>query len=106
MNIISAMMQSNPGLKVAVIDKDEPGGVCLTRGSIPSKILLYPAELVRTIERAPVFGVEVEIRGVNFTDVMKRMRSLIDGEIETIRRGLTQSPNIEQAERTDSAGHE
>lgn len=54
------------------------------------------------IERAPAFGVEVEIKGVNFTDVMKRMRSLIDGEIETIRRGLTQSPNIEhRTSRTD-----
>jgi len=95
MNIVSAMMQSSPSLRVAVIDKDEPGGICLTRGCIPSKILLYPAELVRTIERAPAFGIDVEIKGVDFTSVMKRMRSLIDGEIESIRQGLTQSPNID-----------
>jgi len=95
MNIVSAMMQSNPSLSVAVIDKYEPGGICLTRGCIPSKILLYPAELVRTMERAPAFGIDVEIKGVNFTSVMKRMRGLIDDEIESIRQGLTQSPNID-----------
>jgi len=51
MNIVDVMIQENPKMKVAVIDKDEPGGICLTRGCIPSKILLYPAELVRTIGR-------------------------------------------------------
>ena len=40
MNIVGAMVQENPRIKVAVIDKDEPGGICLTRGCIPSKILL------------------------------------------------------------------
>ena len=56
MQIVDAMLQRNPNLKIAVIDKDEPGGICLTRGCVPSKILLYPAEMVRTIERANEFG--------------------------------------------------
>ena len=46
MNVLDGMMQRSPDLKAAVIDKDEPGGICLTRGCIPSKILLYPAELL------------------------------------------------------------
>jgi pyruvate/2-oxoglutarate dehydrogenase complex dihydrolipoamide dehydrogenase (E3) component len=32
MEIASTMLQENPKLKAAVIDKDEPGGICLTRG--------------------------------------------------------------------------
>jgi len=32
MNIVSAVQQSNPEMKIAVIDKDEPGGICLTKG--------------------------------------------------------------------------
>ena len=95
MNILSAMMQTNPDIKVAVIDKDEPGGICLTRGCIPSKILLYPAELVRTIERAGTFGIDLEIRRVDFGKVMRRMRTLIDEEIEGIRQGLTESSQID-----------
>ena len=40
MNIVGAMIQENPKMKAAVIDKDEPGGICLTRGCIPSKMLI------------------------------------------------------------------
>jgi mycothione reductase len=49
MNIVNAMINADPDIKIAVIDKDEPGGICLTRGCIPSKLLLYPAELIREI---------------------------------------------------------
>lgn len=95
MNVIDGMMRQNPGIKVAVIDKDDPGGICLTRGCIPSKILLYPAELVRTIERAGAFGIDVEIKKVDFTKVMNRMRVIIDEEIESIRAGLTSTPEVD-----------
>jgi mycothione reductase len=95
MNIVSAVIQENPGMKIAVIDKDEPGGICLTRGCIPSKILLYPAELVRTVGRAGEFGVEVDIRKIDFEKVMERMRTLIGGDINMIRQGLSNSENID-----------
>lgn len=52
MNILDPILQDNLQTKAAVIDKDERSRICLTRGCIPSKILLYPAELVRIIERA------------------------------------------------------
>jgi len=95
MNIIEVMIQENPRMKVAVIDKDEPGGICLTRGCIPSKMLLYPAELVRTIERAGEFGIEVDIRKTSFETVMERMRTIIYKDINMIRQGLSQSENID-----------
>jgi dihydrolipoamide dehydrogenase len=95
MNIVDAILQDSPNIKVAVIDKDEPGGICLTRGCIPSKILLYPAELIRIIEKANTFGIDLKIEKVDFAKVMKRMRTLIDGEIESIRQGLTESKNID-----------
>jgi len=95
MNIVSAMVQENPAMKVAVIDKDEPGGICLTRGCIPSKMLLYPAELVRAIEGAPEFGIAVDIKKKDFKRVMDRMRTLIYKDIDLIRQGLSQSRNIE-----------
>jgi len=95
MNIVSAVVQENPHMKIAVIDKDEPGGICLTRGCIPSKILLYPAELVRTVGRAGEFGVEVDIRKIDFEKIMERMRTLIGGDINMIRQGLSHSENID-----------
>ena len=95
MNIVSAVIQENPHMKIAVIDKDAPGGICLTRGCIPSKILLYPAELVRTVGRSGEFGVEVDIRKIDFEKVMERMRTLTGGDINMIRQGLSHSENVD-----------
>ncbi len=95
MEIVNAMEQDNPNMKVAVIDKDQPGGICLTRGCIPSKILLYPAELVRTIERAKEFGISVDMKNVDFRAVMERMRTLINADINRMRQGLTHTKNLD-----------
>src|SRR5919202_3101468 len=95
MNIVDAMLQRDPSLKVAVIDKDEPGGICLTRGCIPSKILLYPAEMVSTIEKAKELGIDVQLSKIDFKKVMERMRHIINEEIDIIRNGLSESKNID-----------
>jgi mycothione reductase len=95
MNIVEAMVRQNPQLKVAVIDKDEPGGICLTRGCIPSKILLYPAELVRAVERASNFGIVIDVKNIDFRKIMERMRNLIRPNIDAIRDGLSHSKNID-----------
>jgi mycothione reductase len=94
MSTVVWALRRNPSLRVAVIDKDEPGGICLTRGCIPSKILLYPAELIRLAERMHEFGVKVRIESIDFAYVMRRMRALIGEEIEAIRKGLSSSENI------------
>jgi len=95
MDIVNIAVQKNPNLKLAIIDKDDPGGICLTRGCIPSKILLYPAELIRTIERANEFGISAEVKNADFKQVMQRMRNLIYEDINRIRQGLTHSKNID-----------
>src|SRR5438445_12743934 len=95
MNVVEPMIQENPKIKVAVIDKDEPGGICLTRGCIASKILLYPAELVRTIEKARELGVDAKIASINFQMVMEGMRTLINTESDQISEGLSNCANMD-----------
>jgi dihydrolipoamide dehydrogenase len=95
MNIIPAMQRKNPKLRAAVIDKDDPGGICLTRGCIPTKMLVYPAELVRLIQDAEKFGIDAPIKKIDFGKVMGRMRSHIKPQIEGIRDGLGHSPGID-----------
>jgi mycothione reductase len=95
MNFASELINRNPGKKIAVIDKDDPGGICLTRGCIPSKLLLYPAELIRIIENAAKFGVDLEIKRIDFKFVMNRMRKDISQDIEMIRQGLSSDPEID-----------
>jgi mycothione reductase len=94
-NLLEPLIQQNPKIKIALIDKDDPGGICLTRGCIPSKIILYPAELVRTIEAAKELGVSAEIKEIDFKKIMSRMRDLIGKDIESIRAGLSSSENID-----------
>ncbi|AKB75156.1 Dihydrolipoamide dehydrogenase [Methanosarcina lacustris Z-7289] len=95
MNYVNSIIDSNPELKIAVIDKDEPGGICLTRGCIPSKLLLYPAELVRELETAPLFGIKLEIKDIDFRMIMERMRRRIEEDIDMIRGGLTESTYLD-----------
>src|SRR2546430_5319507 len=95
MNIVDPMIQDNPNIRIAVIDKDEPGGICLTRGCIPSKIMVYPAELVRTMEEADALGIEAQVKGVSYEKIMKRMRSIIDRDMDAIKEGLSSSENID-----------
>ncbi len=95
MNLVDPYLQRHPHAKVAVIDKDDPGGICLTRGCIPSKILLYPAELVRTIQRARAFGVEADVKRVAFPTIMDRMRALLARDITSIRHGLSHTDHLD-----------
>lgn len=100
MELGNAFLQENPKAKIAVIDKDEPGGICLTRGCIPSKLLIYPADVVRTIEKAEKFGIQVQIKKVDSALVLDRMRRNIGKDIDQIRKGLTQIPNIDYYQST------
>jgi len=95
LGLVNGIIEDNPDAKIAVIDKDEPGGICLTRGCIPSKILVYCADLVRIIGTAGKFGIETEIIHVDFPAIMDRMRSMVKSDVESIREGLTTVPNIE-----------
>ncbi len=95
MSVADAAIREYPELKVAVIDKDDPGGICLTRGCIPSKLLIYPADIVRTIQRSKAFGINVEIKNIDFNQIMNHMRSTINKDIDAIRTGLKNSKNID-----------
>jgi mycothione reductase len=94
LELAQAFLEENQEAKVAIIDKDEPGGICLTRGCIPSKLLIYPADLVRIIQSAGDFGIEAEVKKVDSASVLRRMRTLTDKEIEAIGSSLRRSERI------------
>jgi len=95
MPVVNGMISENPAVKIAVIDKDEPGGICLTKGCIPSKLLIYPADLVRIVETTAKFGIEVQVKRIDFKGIMDRMRANISKEINAIRSGLEEDANID-----------
>ncbi|MHA1974537.1 MAG: dihydrolipoyl dehydrogenase [Candidatus Hodarchaeales archaeon] len=95
MNIVNALMHQLNIFRAAVIDKDEPGGICLTRGCIPTKMLVYPAEVIRTIQTASKFGIKAEIKKIDFRGIMNWMQESINEDIDNIRTGLSQASNID-----------
>jgi mycothione reductase len=95
LDLVNAVSRKSPNAKIAVIDKDTPGGICLTRGCIPSKILVYTAAVSNFIRRSGEFNIDAEIKNIDFKAVMDRMRRIIGRDIEHIRNGLTNSENID-----------
>lgn len=81
---VGAIRAAKLGLKVAVIEKDNLGGVCLNCGCIPTKALYHVARTLDEIEKASIFGIEVSKPKLNFSKAMTRK----DDIIEMQRRGL------------------
>jgi dihydrolipoamide dehydrogenase len=66
-----------PGHKVALVDKGPLGGTCLNLGCIPSKILIYPADVIAKIQDAEKLGIHAEIKSIDFGAIMTRMRKTV-----------------------------
>jgi len=82
------------GLQVAVVDHGPMGGTCLNNGCIPSKVLLYPAEVIRRMQDAASIGLEAKVSKVDFGLIMKRMRTFVDEGREEIEHGISHTENI------------
>jgi mycothione reductase len=83
------------GMNVAVIDRGPLGGTCLNRGCIPSKVMLYPADVIRMAEEAKAIGVHLKIEKVDFDLIMKRVWEIVlDGRHE-MEHGVEHSEQIE-----------
>lgn len=95
MSIVTRVLHESPHLDVAVIENEDPGGICLTRGCIPSKMLLYPAELVDHIREAKKFGIDAKVDDIDFSHIMKRMRKHTKGESKNIEKNLQRSHDID-----------
>ncbi|MHA1231457.1 MAG: dihydrolipoyl dehydrogenase family protein [Candidatus Helarchaeota archaeon] len=81
------------GLEIALIEQGKVGGTCLTRGCIPSKILVYPADIIREAEHAKKVGVNFKLEGINWSLISKRMWNQINHSIE-MEQGLKQVPGL------------
>ncbi|MFW6135211.1 MAG: dihydrolipoyl dehydrogenase [Chloroflexota bacterium] len=83
------------GLSVAWVDRGPLGGTCLNVGCIPSKILIFPADRVMEIREAGKLGVDAEIRNIDFSAIMARMRRMVGQSRDHIREGLHSVPNLD-----------
>jgi dihydrolipoamide dehydrogenase len=76
---VAAIRASQLKMRVAVVEREEVGGVCLNWGCIPSKALLNSADTIESIRGAgKEHGIEVGEVKVDFTRVIKRSREAAD----------------------------
>jgi dihydrolipoamide dehydrogenase len=65
------------GFRVALIERGKMGGTCINVGCVPSKMLIYPADIITTIKEGGKLGVNATLNSVDFNNITTRMRELV-----------------------------
>ena len=73
---VAAIRASQLGMKVAVVEKESLGGICLNWGCIPTKALLKSAEVFEYLKHAGDYGIQVEGFTHEFDKIVKRSRGV------------------------------
>ncbi len=76
---VAAIRASQLGLKTAIVERENLGGICLNWGCIPTKALLKSAQVFEYLNHASDYGIKVNGGEADFTAVVKRSRDVADG---------------------------
>ncbi|WP_430810932.1 MULTISPECIES: dihydrolipoyl dehydrogenase [unclassified Carboxylicivirga] len=77
---VAAIRASQLGLKVAVVERSELGGICLNWGCIPTKSLLKSASVFEYLQHAADYGINIKGEAsADFEAMVKRSRGVADG---------------------------
>jgi dihydrolipoamide dehydrogenase len=112
---VAAIRASQLGMKVAVVERENLGGICLNWGCIPTKALLKSAQVFDYIQHAKDYGIQVVGATADFKAMVQRSRTVADGMSKgvnflmkknkiTVINGSGKLLRGKQVEVTDSAG--
>ena len=90
--ILEGALQS--GLSCALVERGKFGGTCLTKGCIPSKILVHPADVMREVAHARKVGLDYPPPAIHWETVSERMWNKI-GQTRNIERSIEQADGVE-----------
>ncbi|HHU00732.1 MAG TPA: dihydrolipoyl dehydrogenase [Bacteroidales bacterium] len=77
---VTAIRASQLGLKTAIVEKAELGGVCLNWGCIPTKALLKSAQVFEYLNHASDYGITIQGKAnADFSAIIKRSRDVAAG---------------------------
>jgi dihydrolipoamide dehydrogenase len=82
---VAAIRAGQLGLKVAIIEREEVGGVCLNWGCIPSKSLLKNAEVLSLMKQAGKFGITFDNMQYDLSKAMNRSRQVADRLVKGVQ---------------------
>jgi dihydrolipoamide dehydrogenase len=76
---VTAIRASQLGFKVAVVEKENLGGICLNWGCIPTKALLKSAQVYDYLKHVDEYGLKADAIDKDFEAVIKRSRNVAEG---------------------------
>ncbi|MTB53554.1 dihydrolipoyl dehydrogenase [Lewinella sp. W8] len=76
---VAAIRAAQLGMKVAVVERENLGGICLNWGCIPTKALLKSAQVFEYIQHAEDYGIKVGSAKADFGSMISRSRGVADG---------------------------
>lgn len=90
---VTAIRASQLGMKAAVIERENMGGICLNWGCIPTKALLRSSEVYHLMQNAEEFGLKAEKISFDLDKVVKRSRS-VSGQLSKGVSGLMKKNKV------------
>ena len=76
---VTAIRASQLGFKVAVVERENLGGICLNWGCIPTKALLKSAQVYEYLKHVDAYGLKAKEIDKDFTAIVKRSRDVAEG---------------------------
>jgi dihydrolipoamide dehydrogenase len=85
----------NRGMSVAVVESGPLGGTCLNRGCIPSKMVIYPADVINIIREAGQLGIKASIDEIDFAYIMERSAKMVGEDVNHMESGVQNAPGLD-----------
>ncbi|MBI5284305.1 MAG: dihydrolipoyl dehydrogenase [Chloroflexi bacterium] len=81
---VAAIRAAQLGRRVVLIEKDRVGGLCLNWGCIPSKALLWNAEVVNLVRDAETYGISLDNVRFDMGKAIDRSREIVDQMVKGV----------------------
>lgn len=82
-------------MRIAIIERDLFGGTCTNRGCIPSKMLIFPADLAEHAKHGAHLGIQTEFHGADWPAIVQRVFGRIDPIAASGRNYRIGLPNVD-----------
>ncbi|MCX6643667.1 MAG: dihydrolipoyl dehydrogenase [Candidatus Bathyarchaeota archaeon] len=92
--MIVASAAVEQGFRTALVEHGKMGGTCINVGCVPSKMLIYPADVVATLKDAGKLGINATVDSVDFNNIMTRMHTLVNHDSGHQARAVEATPNL------------
>jgi dihydrolipoamide dehydrogenase len=90
---VAAIRAAQLGMKVAIVEREKLGGICLNWGCIPTKALLRTSEIYHYLTHASAYGLTAEKPGFDLTKIVDRSRK-VAGQLNAGVKGLMKKNKV------------